>query len=204
MVLNHKTSSPETEFTEDLLSILHVFSCRMHGKRSYSKILENSCISDSSTESLIEALGRFAVASQLESQDTCSTFTVEYLKQPGTKTQWMKVALIIKSALPEWAKVVPYQIKNIAIRDACFAVRDAKKKTIKGEPSFVRFRSRKDRVQSIFVPSTAIKSKGVYHTILASLKLSQELPDFIRDSRLMKAPWAVFFMRIYRNIGSSH
>ena len=34
VVLNHKTSSPETELTEDLLSILHVFSCRMHGKRS--------------------------------------------------------------------------------------------------------------------------------------------------------------------------
>jgi len=28
---------PETELTSDLLAILHVFSCRMHGLRSYSK-----------------------------------------------------------------------------------------------------------------------------------------------------------------------
>ncbi|WP_323374465.1 hypothetical protein [Nostoc commune] len=29
--------SPESELTSDLLSILHVFSCRMHGLRKYSK-----------------------------------------------------------------------------------------------------------------------------------------------------------------------
>ena len=111
--------------------------------------------------------------------------TVEYLKQPGTKARWMKVAPIIKSELPEWADPVPCQIKQIAVRDACFAVRDAKKKTIKGEHSFVKFRSRRDRVQSVFIPSTAIKPKGVYHTILGELRLSQELPEKIRDSRLI-------------------
>lgn len=111
--------------------------------------------------------------------------TIEHLKQLGTTASWMKVASIIKSELPEWAGPVPYQIKNIAIRDACFAVRDAKKKTKKGEPSFVKFRARKDRVQSVFIPSTAIKPKGVYHTILGELKLSQDLPEKIKDSRLI-------------------
>ena len=114
--------------------------------------------------------------------------TVEYLKQPGTKAQWMKIAPTIKSELPEWADPVPYQIKKIAIRDACFAVRDAKKKTQKGEKSLGKFRSRKDRVQSIFVPSTAIKAKGVYHTILGELRLSQDLPEKIKDSRLILHP----------------
>jgi len=111
--------------------------------------------------------------------------TVEYLKQPDTKAQWMKVAPTIKSELPEWANPVPYQVKKIAIRDACLAVRDAKKKTKKGEKSFVKFRSSRDRVQSVFIPSKAIKPKGVYHTILGELRLSQELPDKIRDSRLI-------------------
>ena len=35
VVLNRIELSPESELTNDLLSILHVFSCRMHGLRSY-------------------------------------------------------------------------------------------------------------------------------------------------------------------------
>jgi len=35
VVLNQTDLSPEAELTQDLLTILHVFSCRMHGLRSY-------------------------------------------------------------------------------------------------------------------------------------------------------------------------
>lgn len=37
VVLDQTVHCPETELTADLLAILHVFSCRMHGLRSYSK-----------------------------------------------------------------------------------------------------------------------------------------------------------------------
>jgi predicted site-specific integrase-resolvase len=37
VVLDQSVHCPETELTADLLAILHVFSCRMHGLRSYSK-----------------------------------------------------------------------------------------------------------------------------------------------------------------------
>lgn len=37
VVLSSPVHCPETELTADLLAILHVFSCRMHGLRSYSK-----------------------------------------------------------------------------------------------------------------------------------------------------------------------
>jgi predicted site-specific integrase-resolvase len=37
LVLDKTIHCPESELTADLLSILHVFSCRMHGLRSYSK-----------------------------------------------------------------------------------------------------------------------------------------------------------------------
>ncbi|GBF80930.1 IS607 family transposase [Aphanothece sacrum] len=37
MVLDQTVHSPESELTADLLSILHIFSCRMHGLRKYSK-----------------------------------------------------------------------------------------------------------------------------------------------------------------------
>lgn len=37
LVLNQIVFSPEEELTRDLLNILHVFSCRMHGLRNYKK-----------------------------------------------------------------------------------------------------------------------------------------------------------------------
>ncbi len=37
MVLDQTVHCPQTELTTDLLSIIHVFSCRMHGLRKYSK-----------------------------------------------------------------------------------------------------------------------------------------------------------------------
>lgn len=37
LVLNQDSLSPEQELTADLLNILHVFSCRMHGLRNYKK-----------------------------------------------------------------------------------------------------------------------------------------------------------------------
>lgn len=37
VVLSSPIHCPESELTADLLAILHVFSCRMHGLRSYSK-----------------------------------------------------------------------------------------------------------------------------------------------------------------------
>jgi predicted site-specific integrase-resolvase len=46
VVLNQINYSPQEELTQDLLSILHVFSCRMHGLRKYSnKIKEDKDIS---------------------------------------------------------------------------------------------------------------------------------------------------------------
>lgn len=46
VVLNEVSLSPEQELTTDLLTILHVFSCRLHGLRKYrTKIAEDQDIS---------------------------------------------------------------------------------------------------------------------------------------------------------------
>lgn len=37
VVLDQSVHCPNTELTQDILSIIHVFSCRMHGLRKYSK-----------------------------------------------------------------------------------------------------------------------------------------------------------------------
>lgn len=51
LVLNKTVHSPEQELTQDLLAILTVFSCRMHGLRRYTdKIKEDKNLSEPSTE----------------------------------------------------------------------------------------------------------------------------------------------------------
>jgi putative transposase len=93
--------------------------------------------------------------------------TVKHLQEPGTKANWMAVAPMILGALPEWAKPVPYQIKKIAVKDACTAVREAKRGFAKdGKFRKCKFRSRKDRRQVLFIPKSAISKRGVYHTLL--------------------------------------
>ena len=37
LVLSNPESCPESELTADILSIIHVFSCRVHGLRKYGK-----------------------------------------------------------------------------------------------------------------------------------------------------------------------
>ncbi len=112
--------------------------------------------------------------------------TVELLQDGEVKANWFAVKPRIMDALPEWCNEVPYQIKNVAIRDACIATREAKqkyRKTLKIQR--VKFRSRRDLVQSCFIPKSAVTAKGIYHTKLNELTYSQELPENICDSRLI-------------------
>lgn len=114
--------------------------------------------------------------------------TIKYLQEPGTKAQWMAIAPSILGALPDWAKTVPYQIKKIAVKDACLAVKKAKADFKKdGQIRKCKFRSRKDTKQSIFIPKSAIKETGIYHTILGQSKLKEALPESFSDGRLTLA-----------------
>ena len=40
IVVNNKTLSPEEEMVQDLISIIHVFSCRIAGLRKYKNEIE--------------------------------------------------------------------------------------------------------------------------------------------------------------------
>lgn len=114
--------------------------------------------------------------------------TIKYLQQPGTKANWMAIKTEILNNLPEWAKSVPFQIKSIAIKDACLAIKAAKKGF--GEDGQIRnckFRSRKDTKQSIFVPKSALKDCGIYHTILGKCQLKEALPESFSDGRVTLA-----------------
>jgi predicted site-specific integrase-resolvase len=55
VVLNQTNLSPEQELTNDLLSILHVFSCRMHGLRNYKSQVRQA-LSESRTKADVQAV----------------------------------------------------------------------------------------------------------------------------------------------------
>lgn len=112
--------------------------------------------------------------------------TVEYLREPGTIANWKAIKTGIIHALPEWSKDVPYQIKSLAIKDACIAVNNAKKKYKSGEGfQQVKFKSRKKREDSIYIPKSAIKDQKVYPMLLGILKTFKEkIPPTKYDARL--------------------
>jgi hypothetical protein len=57
VVLDKSHLSPEHELTEDLLAILNVFSCRMHGRRRH-KGKEDQSVSDDRIEEGLQAMVR--------------------------------------------------------------------------------------------------------------------------------------------------
>jgi putative transposase len=113
--------------------------------------------------------------------------TIEYLQQPDTKANWKAIKTGILKNLPSWCSEVPYQIKSIAIKDACTAVSNAKKKYKQtGEIQKIKFRSRRDRIQSSYIPKSAVSEIGIYHTILGKICYTESLPSQLGDCRLVK------------------
>lgn len=88
--------------------------------------------------------------------------------------------------MPDWAKEIPYTLLRMAIKDACSAYTAGKKKAKEtGEPFSLKYRSRKDKVQSCFIPNDSVTTKGVYPAISGELLYSEAVPDAPCDSRLL-------------------
>ena len=114
--------------------------------------------------------------------------TIKLLQDSSIKANWKAIKTDILNGIPDWCKPVPYQIKSIAVKDACKSVSNAKKKFKNGFGiSRCRFRSRKDAVQSCYIPKSAVSELGVYHTILGEAKFKEALPSDFCDCRLVKA-----------------
>ena len=110
---------------------------------------------------------------------------MEILRDGSVKAQWLSLKSDIINVVPDRLKPVPYQVKSIAVRDACRAVSAAKRKSkAQGGFNSVDFRSRKHPKQGCFIPSSAIKPQGMYHTMLGPLKMAESLPEGHKDSRL--------------------
>lgn len=125
--------------------------------------------------------------------------TVKLLEDSAIKANWKAIKTSILNNLPDFCKEVPYQIKSIAIKDACKSVSNAKKKFINGGGiSKCRFRSRKDSVQSSYIPKSAVSEKGIYYTILGEAVFKEALPTSRSDCRLVFA-YGDYYLTIPEN-----
>ena len=122
--------------------------------------------------------------------------TIEILRQPDTTANWKKIKTPIIRDVPKRYLPAPYQVRSIAVRDACKAVSNAKifnaqlkKDQAKGlrlEESFSEpgFRSRKHPHQNCFIPAKALFARGVYPKLLGNLKMAEPIPQQYGDTRL--------------------
>ncbi|MBE9188427.1 hypothetical protein IQ270_28280 [Microcoleus sp. LEGE 07076] len=79
----------------------------------------------------------------------------------------MAIKTEILHRLPNSANSVPFEIESIAIKNACFAVKPAKKGFSKDRHTRnCKFRTPQNPRQSIFVPKTAIKHCSIYTNII--------------------------------------
>ena len=114
--------------------------------------------------------------------------TVDFYNKSTEKLSWMKLASKILGELPQdYIKVVPYQIKKIAVRDANIAFVSNCKKTKKlGTPFELHFKSKRNPVQSCYITKSAVKEQGIYYTIAGKLKSAERLAfEDIKDCRLV-------------------
>lgn len=103
---------------------------------------------------------------------------------------WMKLYDYISSELDmDYVKEVPYQIKKIAVKDAYTSWSSNCKKAKKsGTPFSLKFKSKKDKVQSCYIPKNAISTLGIYYTKSGIMKFSETdwfANSEISDSRLL-------------------
>ena len=114
---------------------------------------------------------------------------------------WMKMSTLVLHSLTEnYIKSVPYQIKNIAVKDSYTSWMINCKKTKKsGKPFNLHYKSRKNPVQSCYIPKSAVSESGIYHTISGKLKFSERewMKNDICDCRLINdhGRWYLFVPR---------
>jgi putative transposase len=113
--------------------------------------------------------------------------TLDYLKGlTGARPVWTDVATdIILPALPEWASEIPFQIKKLAVKEACDAYSGTKLKYRRtGTHSELHYKSRKSPFQTCYIPKSAVKPQGIYYTYSGILNYAEPLPKSFLDCEL--------------------
>ena len=100
----------------------------------------------------------------------------ELNEKSGSNMTKYELANAVMALAPEWTKSIPYQVKRSAVFDYCKAKSNAIKKFKKtGQFQKVHFRTAKNPKQTCYIPKSAVKTLGVYHTVLGKLEAAEKL-----------------------------
>ena len=94
----------------------------------------------------------------------------------GGKSDWLAIKAWLLKDLPGWTEDVPYQVKAIAVRDACMTFK---------KDSTPRFRARGSAKQTIFVPKLSMSRRGVYTRYLGRMDFAEDIPEPAGDCRVI-------------------
>ena len=101
---------------------------------------------------------------------------VDALKD-GASTNFKTLAPQLIADAPDWHVDIPRQIKVGAVMDACQAVRNAKVKGKQtGEFQKVKFRSRKQSRQTLYLRADTLRANGFYGQKLGEMQMTESLP----------------------------
>ena len=115
----------------------------------------------------------------------------------GASTNFKILASQLIADAPDWHVGIPRQIKVGAVMDVCQAVRNAKVKCKQtGEFQKVKFRSRKQPRQTLYLRADTLKERGFYVRLLGEMQMTEPLPalpqgqehdpiDEVKDSQLI-------------------
>lgn len=115
---------------------------------------------------------------------------VNWYNNNNNVLSWINLNNIISKELTQdYVKIVPYQIKKIAVRDCYRALKNGIKKFKNTNEKFeLKYRTKKNPKQSCYIPKQALSINGIYHTIANKLNISEYwlLNNECQDLRLVK------------------
>lgn len=110
--------------------------------------------------------------------------TIEYLENNTDYPNFMKLHPVISDLTPSWHKQTPFQIKKMAVSDACDTIKKVRSNRKQGKLSKPNFRTKLGYVQTIYIPKSAVNEYGAYYTKLGKLKSKEIIPQAKYDCRL--------------------
>ncbi|MBQ7577846.1 MAG: transposase [Synergistaceae bacterium] len=104
--------------------------------------------------------------------------TLEFLTR-GNNPDWLEIKRWLLKDLPDWAQNVPYQIKSVAVRDACISY-----KQTSANNNSANFRARRDARQTLYIPKSSVGKRGIYSHFLGKMTHAENIPVPEGDCRL--------------------